>query len=296
MNRKALLVLFAILSVAQILTAQLWSPPSIVTVTASSTLPDAKKPGHYAVDKVYDGDPRSAWVEGKDDDGIGEWIEFSMEPPVAASEFRIMPGYFVSGVWKENNRVKAAAIEVTDDTGAKFTLPATFTDTMGQQRIYGLPGGYRRISRLRLTITDVYRGTKYRDTAISDFGFYDASGRKPLWSAPISGPYSLSGRGVGIEGPTQSGSPYGWANFYCDGFWAYSWHSAASLASSGDEIGVWSEKADGTATVTILFRRGFEDGIWKTMNEIHITSLSELSDKPVAWLFDGKRGDFPNAK
>ncbi len=52
--------------------------PEILTVKASSTLFDGKR--LYSVKGVFDDNPQTAWVEGKADQGIGEWVEFYFDP------------------------------------------------------------------------------------------------------------------------------------------------------------------------------------------------------------------------
>ena len=103
------------------------------------------------------------WVEGKKDDGIGESFEFDMS--YSARQYwdvRILNGYvdpLKPHLFKENNRIKRALLET--DTGIKkefeFRDEAEFTQII-------LPDDVKHV---KLTILEVYKGTKYRDTCIT---------------------------------------------------------------------------------------------------------------------------------
>lgn len=120
--------------------------PNVMASRASSTTEDARIVDRYAVDKLYDGDPRTSWVEGQIDDGIGEWAEISIEPQAEIDTIEIMPGYFEERFWSLNNRVARMRITLTGDGGTE-SIEHTFRDEMTSQRI---EIGSRRVSKIRL--------------------------------------------------------------------------------------------------------------------------------------------------
>lgn len=103
------------------------------------------------------------WVEGKKDDGIGETIEFDMSYSAREHwDIRILNGYadpLKPNLFRENNRIKKALLET--DTGIKEEIE--FRDEVEFTQVI-LPNNVKHV---KLTILEVYKGTKYRDTCIT---------------------------------------------------------------------------------------------------------------------------------
>lgn len=104
------------------------------------------------------------WVEGKKGDGIGESFEFDTTYPKGGLplDVRILNGYvdpLKPHLFKENNRIKKALLET--DTGIKKEFE--FRDEVEFTQII-LPSDVKHI---KLTILEVYKGTKYQDTCIT---------------------------------------------------------------------------------------------------------------------------------
>ena len=104
------------------------------------------------------------WVEGKKGDGIGESFEFDTTYPKGGLplDVRILNGYvdpLKPHLFKENNRIKKALLET--DTGIKKEVE--FRDEVVFTQII-LPDNVKHI---KLTILEVYKGTKYQDTCIT---------------------------------------------------------------------------------------------------------------------------------
>jgi len=175
---------------------------------ASSELVEKGLPkDFYGAKKAFDGKVETAWVEGVEGDGIGEYIIFNLN-------FASIPGYdefedknkyieveltIVNGVAKNkklyemNNRVKKAILEVYEAEVAirqidpwvlseqepilNTTFVLNLKDDMKpkkfllrfrpkQKPIYGLSSSFLCIGKL--IIKEVYPGTKYKDTGISE--------------------------------------------------------------------------------------------------------------------------------
>ncbi len=103
------------------------------------------------------------WVEGKKGNGIGETFEFDMTYSAREPwDIRILNGYvdpLKPHLFKENNRIKKALLET--DTGIKKEFE--FRDEVEFTQII-LPNDVKHI---KLTILEVYKGTKYQDTCIT---------------------------------------------------------------------------------------------------------------------------------
>ncbi|MBE6354327.1 hypothetical protein [Treponema sp.] len=108
------------------------------------------------------------WVEGQEDDGIGETIEFDIIPQtweaIEGINFRILNGYvdpLKPYLFKQNNRIKKLLVQT--DTG--FSTELIFNDAVEFTKIE-LP---KETKHIKLTIKEIYKGTKYSDTCITAF-------------------------------------------------------------------------------------------------------------------------------
>lgn len=162
-------------------------------VSASSTLA-AQGKFSYSIENICDDDPKTAWVEGAEGDGIGEYIEFTDWVPMGDGVISILNGYqYSKSSWESNNRVKKFSLSLN----GKLVCYIELQDVMGIQR-FSLPenvlaeirgthteietegGGYIVYSNedgggvLRFTIVEVYHGTKYKDTCIT--GIFSCGG------------------------------------------------------------------------------------------------------------------------
>ena len=136
-------------------------------IKASSSLGDSYK-AEFANDLSY----KTAWVEGKKDEGIGEYLEyyFKNDSP-RITEIIISNGYMKSEeTWKNNNRVKKLKLYVNDVPFGILNLKDSRTDqyfeigTLGHNK-------NRTDLILKFEILEVYKGSKYNDTAITEIYF-----------------------------------------------------------------------------------------------------------------------------
>ena len=134
-----------------------------VKITSSSFLgsDDKENPYLYCPDNVMDGDSITAWVEGVEGEGVNEWIRFEFDSTMTISHIDILAGYFKSRrLFSENNRIAKIEMIFSDSTGMEFLLE----DKMGWQT-YELN---KETDSIKIIIKDVYRGSKYNDTCISE--------------------------------------------------------------------------------------------------------------------------------
>ncbi|MCQ2982755.1 MAG: hypothetical protein MJ178_08385 [Treponemataceae bacterium] len=146
---------------------------TVTNVRSSSTLKD--RYATYSAEnpfKTFDLERRLwvqnniPWVEAKSDDGIGEYIEFDItSEPLnrdVAITLRILGGYvdpLKPYLFRENSRPKTLLVQTDTGFSELLELPdlAQFVDME-------IPLESRHV---RLTIKDVYPGSKYSDTCIS---------------------------------------------------------------------------------------------------------------------------------
>ncbi|MDQ7826879.1 MAG: hypothetical protein RDV48_29035 [Candidatus Eremiobacteraeota bacterium] len=136
----------------------------------SSSVLAPQKDNTYETKNMEDGNAKTAWCEGADDDGCGEWFECvfvkGMGKEAVCSGISLTNGYAKNeAAWKENSRVRTLRVELNGKPLQEIAL----RDTMYPQHATFRPGIKVKIGdRLRFVITSVYRGSKYADTAISD--------------------------------------------------------------------------------------------------------------------------------
>ena len=101
------------------------------------------------------------WVEGKDDYGIGEYLDIEFKWP--ADEMQILNGFVDftrMDLYEKNSRVKTVLIE---SKNPKFSNEYQLED-FAKYSLINLP---QKTDKIRITIKDVYPGTKYKDTCLS---------------------------------------------------------------------------------------------------------------------------------
>ena len=158
---------------------------AISSIRASSTL----KPSagvRYDPGNLLDGRAKTAWVEGVQDDGVGEWIEVTFRPGVELYGVAMLNGYGQSEkTFKENGRVSAVEVTLQDRDRSRSSslekhsldrgnfaesspnLPSAFlVDILSDQWVPGKEAYNPK--KLRLRIIKAHRGSAYADTAISE--------------------------------------------------------------------------------------------------------------------------------
>ncbi len=128
--------------------------------SASSTLSS-----HY-VENLFDWDVGTNWQEGVDGSGIGEDVEINFADTQKISGMAFYMGSWVSEQkYYENNRPSVVTLQLDDE---EFQLE--FSDVMEKHYVYfSQPVAFNYI---KLTIYEVYRGTVYDDTVISEINIF----------------------------------------------------------------------------------------------------------------------------
>lgn len=147
-------------------------------VDASSTL---RADGYinYSSLNLNDMSRNNSWVEGVDGDGIGEYVELTKQficfdgdkDGGSLGEICIVTGYAQNEkLWNENNRVKTLLMYLNGKPYKYIEL----TDTINPQYFYVWDEGEYGMEiepsqeiKLKFEIVDIYKGTKYNDTAIT---------------------------------------------------------------------------------------------------------------------------------
>jgi len=139
------------------------STPLRITASASSVRLAVQSNTYYAANAI-DGKRSTAWIEGVDGAGIGEWIRFDFDREIVIHRILFQPGYFKSPqIWAENNRLAAVTAYFSDGSSHDIS----FEDRMESQKF---DVGAKRTKWVRFVIKSVYYGTD-PDTALSEVAF-----------------------------------------------------------------------------------------------------------------------------
>lgn len=147
-------------------------PLTVITVTASSTLPpeDLRSVGlgivRYEAELTLDNRPDTAWVEGVPGAGIGEWIRFEFAEPVLLVRMAISAGLERDEeIFRRNHRPQRLLLTFADGSSDVVQL----ADRRGTQAV---PIAYKLTDVIQLTIEEVYPSARYDDTPITEVQFF----------------------------------------------------------------------------------------------------------------------------
>mgnify|MGYP000988297934 CR=1 FL=1 len=165
----------------------MWSMPIGIPEASSSLI--ASGENTYSVKNIIDYDLNTAWVEGDTSYGIGEYFEFTFEFPenteyAGAYQFygicNLFNGYCKSEeLWKANSRVKKLKVYYNN----QFVCYVELCDTwhfqsfdIGKYFINKRDNKYldakyeiKNGDVLKFEIIEAFKGSKYKDVAISEF-------------------------------------------------------------------------------------------------------------------------------
>lgn len=140
-------------------------------ISASSELV-SKTDISYAAESANDLRYDTAWVEGKEDGGIGEYLEytFTNDSPRITSII-IANGYMKSeSAWRNNNRVKSLKLFINGKAHGILKLEDLIANSEFKLGTLGHNEDGSDLV-LRFEIMEVYRGEKHNDTAITEIFF-----------------------------------------------------------------------------------------------------------------------------
>jgi hypothetical protein len=140
------------------------SNPTLKITASSSSNRLAVQANTYYPSNAIDGKKSTAWIEGVDGAGMGEWIRFDFDREINLHRILWQPGYFKSPmIWNQNNRLASVTAQFSDGTSREIT----FDDRMDSQKT---DIGSVRTKWVRFVIKSVYYGTD-PDTALSEVAF-----------------------------------------------------------------------------------------------------------------------------
>jgi len=147
----------------QTTTVETQNGPLKITASASSVRLAVQANTYYAANAM-DGKRSTAWIEGVDGPGLGEWIRFDFDREINLHRILFLPGYFKSpSVFAQNNRLATVTAQFSDGSSRDLN----FSDQMQSQKI---DLGAVKTRWVKLVIKSVYYGSD-PDTALSEVAF-----------------------------------------------------------------------------------------------------------------------------
>ncbi|MCM1991624.1 NADase-type glycan-binding domain-containing protein [Oceanirhabdus seepicola] len=136
--------------------------------TSVSSSLDSLTTRNYGSDNLSDGDITTTWSEGESGDGIGSWIQLFSNTEFIISKLQLKNGYKKSKeLFFKNNRAKKIKVEFSEGESSIWEL----SDGFSFDNTLTLDSPITTTS-LKLTILEVYEGSTYKDTCISELLVY----------------------------------------------------------------------------------------------------------------------------
>ncbi len=232
------------------------APIKPASVIASSTLPG--EPGvSYSASNLTDRKQSTVWVEGDTEgNGLGTTLEFDLGGDHTVTEIHIWNGnWYTFDFWNRHNRVKEVVITFSDGSKESHVLG----DEMVRQ-VVKLKKPHTT-SAVTLKLNQVYRGTTFPDTVISEVVIYDD---QPSNTVPVVAYTDSSHLEADADGSYE---PANVADLVLDSMWCE--------AAEGDGNGEWIEfdfgKPQRVSKLSLVNGNAYGLSYWMKSNRV--TSL-----------------------
>lgn len=138
---------------------------------ASSTLVSSRG-ASYDASKVTDNDLSTSWQEAADGYGIGEWVRLNFDEVTSVKMIRMKLGSWVSSdKYLENGRPSKITLVLENESQEWGRMTQELDDVMDNQCItFDTP---IQCSSIQFIIEDVYPGSKYEETVITELSIYN---------------------------------------------------------------------------------------------------------------------------
>lgn len=144
---------------------------SVTSAEASSTLVSSRGIS-YDASMTIDHDLSTSWQEGVDGYGLGEWIRLDFEETSLVKVIRMSLGNWSSSdKYQENGRPSSITLVMESNGQELGRMTQKLEDAMDTHCItFDTPV---ECSSIQFIIEDVYPGTQYEETVISELGLYN---------------------------------------------------------------------------------------------------------------------------
>lgn len=146
---------------------------TVSSISATSELATQSN-NTYTAENTHDFDHNTAWIEGKEDYGVGESITYSIdfrkdkfyEGQLGINKLIIANGYKKNKkAWQANSRIKKLRMYINNKPSYDIHLKDSFE--IQTVTINTLMFPKNTVTEITFEIREVYKGAKYKDTALS---------------------------------------------------------------------------------------------------------------------------------
>ena len=143
--------------------------PAFPRTSDSSHLPPDTGTGYYTNSSyeawtTTDGDHFTAWNEGAEGYGEGEWIRFEADEPQWVNGIMIIGGFSKdNGVFSRNTRPHLVSVSLSDGSSQTLEL----RDAYREEQYFAFDEAHET-TYVQITIESVYAGSKYQDCCIDE--------------------------------------------------------------------------------------------------------------------------------
>lgn len=155
-------------------------PLAVPKFAASSSKTVAKEEWKPAL--AFDGLLETAWTEGAEGSGQGEWIEVDLGEERKIGVLSIWGGDFSSReAWSSRARVRELKVVTADKAGKIWEKDVEIGDRFARKDV---PIG-QTVKVIRLLLSEVHEGSIHKELAISELAFDFTEPVDPLWKEAI---------------------------------------------------------------------------------------------------------------
>jgi hypothetical protein len=141
------------------------APVKIAAVTAKSSY--NANGVSYPAEAVKDGKAMTPWFEGDAGSGVGSWIEVDLGGTKNVTKIAVLPGDWSGAGWSKANRPKELTLQWSDESTASWTLTDSY-----EVQVFTPPKPVST-AKIRLKVAQIYNGSAFPDTAISEILVWD---------------------------------------------------------------------------------------------------------------------------
>ena len=139
-----------------------------VKISTDQPLIDSKRPFMYTIQNAFDGNPATAYVENTDDDLM--YVSLYRKEYNNIAKLKLINGYSKNKeLYEKNNRGKSIGGHYFDGYKREFYSRQFITVEDKYNEIQIIDNWHASA----LPVSEIYKGTKYNDTCISELDFFD---------------------------------------------------------------------------------------------------------------------------
>lgn len=148
------------------------TPINVTYATSDSFYHSNSRGIDYTADLTIDGDYKTSWQDGRDDDAIGDTLTYNFAPSDIYKVVIVNGNRKDMGSFSKNNRLASATLTFYLDGQEVSNTTMEFVDDYDQEGDILELTSPVNCDCIVITIDEVYKGSDYQDTGIAEVMFY----------------------------------------------------------------------------------------------------------------------------